>query len=67
MPIREIGLENLPNLNVQLPGDWVTFGIDTVRDRTLTPSQQEKGDGDMVTVQLGYLRSYEHMGIGIIR
>ena len=45
----------------------MSFSINTRRDLTLSPEQQAKGEGPPVLVQLGILRSYEHMGIGVAR
>ena len=45
----------------------MSFSINTRRDLTLSPEQQAKGEGPSVLVQLGILRSYEHMGIGVAR
>ena len=49
------------------PGDFVSFSIDTSRNLTLSPEQQAEGEGPPVLVQLGFLSSYEHMGIGVAR
>ena len=45
----------------------MSFSINTRRDLTLSLEQQAKGEGPPVLVQLGILRSYEHMGIGVAR
>ena len=62
----------LPKLNyvdiyLNIPGDYVSFGLDTLRDLNLTPEQLQKGEGAPVLVQLAHLKSYEHMGIGVAR
>ena len=50
-----------------MPGDYVSFRIDTSRDPSLSTEQQDKGEGAPVLVQLAHLKSYEHMGIGTAR
>ena len=45
----------------------MSFSIDTSRNLTLSPEQQAEGEGPPVLVQLGFLSSYEHMGIGVAR
>ena len=45
----------------------MSFNINTNRDLSLSLEQQAKGEGPPVLVQLGFLRSYEHMGIGVAR
>ena len=54
-------------LAILLTGDYVSFGLNTLRNPNLTPEQLEKGDGEQVLVQLAHLKSYEHMGIAVAR
>ena len=48
-------------------GDHISFQIDSQRDLSLTPAQMDNGSGGQVLVQVGHLKSYEHMGVAVAR